>query len=145
MLARVSSSPILARQSLRARVCALSLVALLALASALAPGAIAAGFENGKALNELNEAAGSSEPATTPTTPKTTEAKNSRSVILLATAGAIVLLCVIAFVIARDARRVAPAGAGDGGEPRPAKDARVTLQKRRAKAKAARKQRKRTR
>ena len=56
------------------------------------------------------------------------------------------LLSGIAFVIARDARRVAPATDADLAEARVRRrDPAVTLRKRRAKAKAARQQRKRNR
>jgi hypothetical protein len=65
-------------------------------------------------------------------------------VILLALVAAIALLVGIAFVIVRDARRVAPVedGALTGGA---ARDTAAQMRKRRAKAKAARRQRKRTR
>ena len=51
----------------------------------------------------------------------------------------------VRFVIVRDARRVAPANEADVIEARSAHDTAVRLRKRRAKAKAARQQRKRNR
>ena len=56
-----------------------------------------------------------------------------------------VLLGVIAFVIMRDARRLAPATDAEMAERSSASDSAVALRKRRAKAKAARRQRKRNR
>jgi hypothetical protein len=144
MLAGVSGSPNPRASDIRALICATLVVALLSFGYGAAPAAHAAGFENGSALNQLDEAP-AEETTPTATTPGTAETTNSKSVVLLAAAGAIVLLCAIAFVIARDARKVAPAGGADVGDPRPAHDPRVTLEKRRAKAKAARKQRKRNR
>ncbi|HEY2216414.1 MAG TPA: hypothetical protein VGH21_02895 [Solirubrobacteraceae bacterium] len=58
---------------------------------------------------------------------------------------AIVLLIAIASVIVRDARSVAPASDPQVAEARSAHDAAAVLRKRRAKAKAARRQRKRNR
>jgi hypothetical protein len=126
--------------------CSLCLALLPAFASAGAPTAVAASVE-GKSFNELTE--GQPETthttATTATTSTTTTASNSKSVILLALGAAVVVLCGIAFVIVRDARRVAPAGEDDLLEARSGHDAAVALRKRRAKAKAARRQRKRNR
>jgi hypothetical protein len=65
--------------------------------------------------------------------------------VIIAVAAAVALLVAIAFVIVRDARRVAPAGDGPLNEARAARDTAVALRKRREKAKAARRQRKRTR
>ena len=58
---------------------------------------------------------------------------------------AVALLVAIAYVIVRDARRMAPAGDPQVAEARSAHDSAATLRKRRAKAKAARQQRKRNR
>ena len=80
--------------------------------------------------------------ATTATT-ATEHDTNSKGTILLAVAAAIVLLGGIAFVIVRDARRVAPATDGQLAEGRSGHDPAVMMRKRRAKAKAARQQRKR--
>jgi hypothetical protein len=130
------------------RVCALSLSALLALGAAVAPPAMSASLESGGALSQLTE--GGQEETKTNTT-KTTSAvssssnTNSKSVVLLVTAAAALLLAGIAFVIVRDARRMAPATETDVIEARSAHDAAVKVRKRRAKARAARQQRKRNR
>ncbi len=55
------------------------------------------------------------------------------------------LLMGIAFVIVRDARRVAPATEGELVEGSTPRHSEAALRKRRAKAKAARRQRKRNR
>jgi hypothetical protein len=83
--------------------------------------------------------------ATTTGETNSTEPTNSKSTVLIGLAAAILLLVGIAFVIARDARRVAPAVEGEDelAEARSARDRAVMLQKRRARAKAARQQRKR--
>jgi hypothetical protein len=121
-------------------------VALLACSAFSAPYALAAGSE-GQALQELTEGSPeSTQKATTSTsTTSTTSSNNSHTTILLAAAAALVLLCAIGFVIARDARRVAPATDADMAEARSGHDPAVALRKRRAKAKAARQQRKRNR
>jgi hypothetical protein len=68
---------------------------------------------------------------------------SSSSDVLIGLGAAGVLLVVIALLITRDARRVAPAGDGlPGGS---SGSAQVRMRKRRAKAKAARRQRKRNR
>jgi uncharacterized protein HemX len=109
--------------------------------------ALAAGAGTGNALSELTKEEPTTSTATTATTSetKTSEPSNSGRTILIATAVAIVLLCGIAFVIVRDARRVAPAGDADLVEDRASRDTAVLMRKRRAKAKAARQQRKRNR
>jgi hypothetical protein len=120
----------------------------LTLALAGAPtAAVAASFEGGGALNELTQGGSESTPTQTTTTPNTgtTEASNSKGLILIALGAAVLLLSGIAYVIVRDARRVAPAGDEDLLERRSARDQAVTLAKRRAKAKAARRQRRRNR
>jgi hypothetical protein len=118
----------------------------LALAGVGAPAALAAGFEGSGALSELTQPGGeATQTQTTATNPATTEASNSKSLILIALGAAIVLLSGIAYVIVRDARRVAPAGDEDLLDHRSAHDSAVALAKRRAKAKAARRQRKRNR
>jgi hypothetical protein len=134
--------------NLRASACALWLTALLALAGvgALAPVAVAANLGNGSALNELTE--GQPEETKTSTTTastSTSEPTNNHTVILLVLAAAVLLLSGIAFVIVRDARRVAPATEREMIQGSSASDTAVRLRKRRAKAKAARKQRKRNR
>jgi hypothetical protein len=128
----------------RAAVCAAALV--LALALVCTPVALAATFEGSGALSKL-QGSGEETQTQTATTPNTgtTEPSNSKGLILVALGAAVVLLSGIAYVIVRDARRVAPAGDEDLLERRSAHDQAVTLAKRRAKAKAARQQRKRNR
>jgi hypothetical protein len=121
--------------------------ALVASFGVLAPAALAAPAE-GQALQELT--GGSPATETTPTTSTsstttTSSNSNSRTTILLALGGAVLLLCAIGFVIARDARRVAPATDAELAESRSRHDPAVMLRKRRAKAKAARQARKRNR
>ncbi len=121
---------------------------LLSLACALAPAALAVGGsgESG-AFNELSQG-GSQEATTTQkteTTGSTGSTSNSKKTVVIALGAAIALLLAIAFVIVRDARRVAPATDPQVAEARSAHDSAAALRKRRAKAKAARRQRKRTR
>jgi hypothetical protein len=107
---------------------------------------VAAGFEGSGALSELTQGGTETTPTQTQTTSSaTTETSNSKSLILIALGAAVVLLTGIAYVIVRDARRVAPAGDEDLLESRADRNAAVALAKRRAKAKAARQQRKRNR
>ncbi len=125
------------------------LLALGASGLALAPAASAAGAPvSGSSLQELAETPEAST-ATTSTTSSTSSTEssttNDQKTILIAIVAAVILLSGIAYVIARDARRVAPATDADLAEGRSAKDPAVTLRKRRAKAKAARQQRKRNR
>ncbi len=135
-------------RSARAWLVAVALV--LALVAASAPPLHAATLGNGGALNRLTE-----EPPETTSTAKTATSSasseksgsNTQKVILLATVAAVALLVGIAFVIIRDARRMAPAGEVDLelSERSAEHDAAVRLRKRRAKAKAARQQRRRNR
>jgi hypothetical protein len=130
----------------RAGACALALTLLLGTSSLYATGALAAGFEGGGALSELTQGNGeSTQTQTTATTGSApAEATNSKSLILVALGAAALVLCGVAYVIVRDARRVAPAGE-ELGERRSGRDPAVELARRRAKAKAARRQRKRNR
>ncbi len=125
--------------------CAIALAALLACAGGSAGSALALGNE-GSGLQQLAEQ--ETQTATTATTATTgsssSESGNSHTTILLATGAAVILLCGVGFVIVRDARRVAPATETDIAEARTGRDTTV-LRKRRAKAKAARAQRKRNR
>jgi uncharacterized protein HemX len=121
----------------------------LALTGAAPPAAMSAPAVGGNAFSELTEKA---QQETTPTqttasTPSTqsTSSSNSSTVVVLALAAAVVLLIGIAFVIVRDARKVAPAGDGQLTEARSARRSAARLRRRRAKAKAARRQRKRNR
>jgi len=86
------------------------LVALAICASA-APGA-SPPTSTGNAFNELTESqTESGKAATTATTTRSSssETTNSQTLIILALVAAVLLLVGIAFVIARDARKVAPA------------------------------------
>jgi hypothetical protein len=124
----------------------LSLGAVLALAGASGAPVQAAGLNGSGALNELTE--GQTEETKTATTAAKTSATSqavSGTVLVLALAAAVVVLSGVAFVIVRDARRVAPANDADIAEARSEHDSAVRLRKRRAKAKAARQQRKRNR
>lgn len=127
-------------------------VLLLVLAlglSAAAPGALAAELGGNNALSELTESNSESTTTTTAKTATTSESSGSSTteVVVLALAVALILMSVIAWVIIRDARKRAPVDEEDvdAREARAAHDQSIRLQKRRAKAKAARAQRKRTR
>lgn len=145
MLGRVSSPQ---SKSPRHRVASLCLCAVLALtlAGANAPAAMSAASLGGNsALSELTEGGTTATTQTTATNAAATESTNSKGTIIIALVAAAVLLIGIAFVIVRDARRVAPLADGQLVDSRPAHDSAATLRKRRAKAKAARRQRKRNR
>jgi hypothetical protein len=148
MLACVSSSRRIAppRRSLVACLCVLGALALSSAAATPAMSATAVG--GGNAFSELTQGGQETTPTTTATTAttetSTTSSSNSSKVVLLALVAAVALLVGIAFVIVRDARRVAPVEDGTlTGAP--ARDTAAQMRKRRAKAKAARRQRKRTR
>jgi len=120
----------------------------MVLAGCVSPAAMSAGLNPGNSFSEL--AGGGQETQTTPkpkttTSSASTEPTNSHTVALLALGAAVVVLCGIAFVIARDARKVAPAGDIDALERGSARDSAARLRRRRAKARAARQQRKRNR
>lgn len=102
---------------------------------------------NGNAFNELSQGGGQPETQTQSTENRiaTTPPKNSKKTVIVIVIAALVVLVAIAFVIVRDARRVAPAGDPQLAEARSAHDSAATLRKRRAKAKAARQARKRNR
>jgi hypothetical protein len=120
-------------------------IGLLALTLGAAP-ALAAGLETSNSFSEL--AKEEAEPAkTTATTSSSTtsEPTNSHTTVFIALGAAVLLLSGIGFVIARDARKVAPAGDIEAVERGAARDSAAKLARRRAKAKAARQQRKRNR
>jgi ABC-type Fe3+ transport system permease subunit len=134
-------------------IASLCVCALLVLGcSGIVPAvALSAADEAGSgAFNELSERAQQQETTTTattqtaPTTPKESTS-NSKKVVVLALVAAVVVLIAIAFVIVRDARKASLTRDGPAGEPGPARDPAVQMRKRRAKAKAARQQRKRNR
>ncbi len=135
----------------RSRRCAALLASLaLACGGLLLPAAASAAesLEGRNSFNELSEKAEQeTTPAETTSTTKTeeSEAHNSSKTILIAAGAAIVLLAGIGFVIVRDARRVAPAGAEDLVDGKRGDDPAARHRKRRAKAKAARRQRKKNR
>jgi hypothetical protein len=109
--------------------------------------ALAAGLGTGNAFNELTK----SQAETTPTqtarsqTTESSSTSNSGTLLLAGSVAAIVLLGGIAFLIVRDARRVAPAGDPELIEARSRSDTAARVRRRRAQAKAARQQRKRNR
>jgi hypothetical protein len=116
---------------------------------------MAASTSGGNAFSELTEGgkeAGSST-ATTASTASTESSasstasnSNTGTVLLLALVAGAALIGGIAFMILRDAHRVAPVPDGQvTGAGRSARDPAATMRKRRAKAKAARRQRKRNR
>ena len=130
------------------RACALWLAVVLALAAAPVSAAVAAGFNEGGALGKLTEGqeTETSTTSTAATTNKSSESGTSSTVLIVVVGAAAVLLAGVAFVIIRDARRVAPATDVDfakGGAS--ARHTEAALRRRRAKAKAARRQRKRNR
>jgi len=134
----------------------LCVIAALILASVVVPSAMAAGGD-GNAFNELtenpNEASSTAPTATSPTetngstgAASSSSNSNSSSVLLPGLIGAGALIAGIAFLILRDARSVAPVPEGQmTGVARSGRDPAAMMRKRRAKAKAARRQRKRNR
>jgi hypothetical protein len=135
-------------KSARHRLASLCVCAFLALsfaaASVPAPTS-AASLSGGGALTELTEGGQTTTTQAATTTASTESTTNSKSVIILALVAAFALLIGIAFVIVRDARRVAPVTDSQLSEGGSARDSAARFQRRRAKAKAARRQRKRTR
>ena len=121
-------------------------VALALSLAAPAPSALAAAsLESGRAFSELAKEQQEAPTATTASTTSTTEPSNSHTVIFIALGAAVLVLSAIAVVIARDARRMAPAGDSEAIERGYERHSPARLAKRRAKAKAARQQRKRNR
>jgi beta-lactamase regulating signal transducer with metallopeptidase domain len=126
----------------------LTLLVTLAICALASPAALSATSTSGNAFSELTE--GQSEPTKRPTSTaahvsSSEPATNSQTVIILALVAAVLLLVGIAFVIARDARKVAPAGDPELAAGMASRDWAARQRKRRAKAKAARQQRKRNR
>ena len=103
-------------------------------------------------MSELTKGSETEEPtetttATTATTSEssTSEPQNSSSLLLIGLGVAVVLLVGIVYVIMRDVRRVAPATTADMLERGTSQRSEAAMRRRRAKAKAARQQRKRNR
>ncbi len=130
--------------------CALCVAALLAFAGAEAPTALAAAsLGTGGALSELtgggSGATETTETSTSTSATSSSEPHNSDTLLLLGLGSAAALLVGIAFLIMRDVRGVVPATDNDLYEGSTARHSEAAMRKRRAKAKAARKQRKRNR
>ncbi len=127
------------------------MLAVLLLCLGAAPGARAASVEGGNSFSELAQKAQEeptkSETSTTASTASKEEVHNNNKTLLLGLGAAVLLLLAVGFVIVRDARRAAPAGAEDvyERERQKGRDSAVRRANRRAKAKAARAQRKRNR
>jgi hypothetical protein len=121
--------------------CLISAILALAL---LVPATSLAAVGGSGAFSELTEGQTETTPTQTTTTAAATETSNSSSggVLVIAGAAAVLLLGGIAFLIMRDARSVAPAGDGLLGKGGSGHDTAAMMRKRRAKAKAARRQRK---
>jgi hypothetical protein len=145
--------PVRARASIRCarrRVCAAALLLVLTCFALSPAAALATSIEGGNAFNELAQKAQETTPtsteATTSTSGETKESSgSSNKTIFIGVAAAAVVLLAVAFVIVRDARRVAPAGPEDFSEARASRDAAARHRNRRAKARAARRQRKKNR
>jgi hypothetical protein len=120
----------------------------LAVAWSLPQSAWPASLGSGNSFNELTKGA-EAETTTTPTatTPanSSSSTSNAGSLLFVGSGIAIVLLGAIAFVIVRDARRVAPATEAKLAESGSRGTSAARMQRRRARAKAARQQRKRNR
>ena len=118
----------------------------LTLACASAPVALAAGSLNNELAEKAQQQGAETTTAATVRTSSTSESNSSNTktlVIVASAAGA--LLAAIAFVIVRDARRVAPVTDTAMGETGTSRRSAAELRRRRAKARAARQQRKRNR
>jgi uncharacterized protein HemX len=134
-------------RKLKTRACLLAAFVLLAMTVTGVSVASASSLGGGNSLSELTQKAQSEEQTTSTATTSetaatTTPTKNSKTTIFIGVGIALVLLVGIASVIVRDARRVAPAGDVAEVEARTARDNAVQMRNRRAKAKAARQQRK---
>ena len=134
----------------RTACCALAILALAGASAAPAALAAAAPTSSNNSFNELVQKAQQTTPTTSTATSSTSSSSesstsNSKALVFGALGLAIVLLIGIGYVIARDARKIAPEGELHGGESAFTRDPAVRLRKRRARAKAARRQRKRNR
>jgi hypothetical protein len=136
------------RRGLRERAALVLAVAMIG-GGAMTGSALAAeSVEGGNSFNELSQKA-QQETTPTETTATTTgteaEVHNSNKTVFIGIGAAIVLLIAIAYVIVRDARRVAPAGAEEFGEGKPGRNMAVQRRNRRKKAQAAKAARKKHR
>ncbi len=129
-----------------------ALVATFALLCAAAPQAFAGvSLGSGNLAEQAESESSSSSPSSTSTTgtkeSKEAETTNSNHTLFIGIAVAVVLLGGIGFVIVRDARRRAPVSdaATDAAVERSHLDHQSQLRRKRARAKAARQQRKRNR
>ena len=147
MLARVSR--LRRRPTGSLRFCAMVLLVALSLSGMSGSAVAANSVEGGSAFNELSQKAQEQEQTTSTETSTTstaaTETRNSKKTILIGIGAAIVLLLAIAYVIVRDARRHVPEEDPADFEATVHHDHAIRHRKRRAKAKAARQQRKRNR
>lgn len=147
MLARVFARRPLSPGSLR--LCAMVLLAVLSFAGMCSSAVAANSVEGGTAFNELSQKAQEQEKTTsteaTTTSAAAKEPRNSKKTILIGIGAAIVLLLAIAYVIIRDARAHVPEEDPADLEATVHHDNAIRLRKQRAKAKAARQQRKRNR
>jgi hypothetical protein len=148
MLAFVFARPRL-RLRRRTRLSACAPIALsLVLALSCAPPALAAGLGGSNSFNELTKVepeAAKTQTVSGQTPSESGNTSNSKVLLLVGGLVAVGLLAGIAFAIARDARRVAPAGDAQLSEARSRVDAAARVRRRRAQAKAARRHRKRNR
>ena len=125
-------------------------LAALALAAVVGSCALAQAALAGTLNNELAEKVQQQQaetPATTSTTSTTSESSggsNTKTLVIVASVAG-VILAVIAFVIVRDARRMAPVTDTQFADAAVARHSAAQLRRRRARAKAARQQRKRNR
>jgi hypothetical protein len=118
----------------------------LGLASTLPQAAWSANLGGSNSFNELTKEGETATTQTTTTAASTSSgSSNSGSLLFVGSGVAIVLLGGIAFVIVRDARRVAPAAEAKASGAGSRSDSALRMQRRRARAKAARQQRKRNR
>ncbi len=129
----------------RVSVCVLCLVALLGLGATAAPVAGAASLGESNSLGKLAVEQREEEAKTTSTSAASSEPHNSSSLLLLGIGAAAVLLIGIVYLIMRDVRGVVPATDGDLLDGSATRRSEAAMRKRRAKAKAARQQRKRNR
>lgn len=136
------------RRGLRERAALALAVAMIGGGAMTGSASAAESVEGGNSFNELSQKA-QQETTPTETTATTTgteaEVHNSSKTVYIGIAAAIVLLIAIAFVIVRDARRVAPAGAEEYGEGKSGRNMAVQRRNRRNKARAAKAARKKHR